>query len=189
MPIDQDWLLLQQGNQQAFERIYREHIEVLYAYGMKFANDTGLVEDCVQDLFIGLWEKRDNLGDTDNIRAYLFVSIRRRIIKELKKKKNISNIDESNTFTAELAIDSIMEVAELNLEQAEKLKLAFQQLNKNQQHIIYLKYYQGFNSDEIAEMLKINNQSVRNKLSRAMTKLKHCFHVWLTLLIIYNWSI
>lgn len=184
MPVHPDWLLLQQGDQQAFEKIYREHVSSLYSYGKKFSTDTNLVEDCIQDMFINIWDKRLSLGDTDNIKAYLFVSIRRRIIKSIKKNRKIIDFDESILFESELAIDKIIEQSEMNVEKSKKLKTAFDKLNKNQQHIIYLKYYQGFNSNEISEILDINNQSVRNKLSRAVAKLKQYFMTWMVLLTI-----
>ena len=178
MSINQDWSLFKQGDQQAFERIYKMHIVDLYAYGNKFSKDSNVVEDSIHDMFIDLWNKRNSIGNTDNIKAYLFVTLRRRIIKSLRKSNVISLFEEIDMFQSELAIDSIIEKSELNKEQVTKLQIAFESLTKKQQHILYLKYYQSFNSKEIAEMLKINYQSARNGLNRALTALRKNIMLW-----------
>ncbi len=182
MPVNQDWILFKQGNQTAFERIYREQVDFLYSYGMKIIRDSSLVEDAIQDMFIYLWDKRTNLGDTDNYRAYLTLSLKRRIIKTLKKDTKTLAYDESEIFHTTLAIDAIIEKSELKQEQALKLKNAFEELNAKQQHILYLKYYQNFTGLEIAEILNVKHQSVRNGISRALSKLKSHILVWLIII-------
>jgi len=172
MALNQDWLLFKQGDQGAFERIYQELVDDLYAYGKKFSKDNKLVEDCIQDMFLDLWDKRIRLGETNNVKAYLFVTLRRRIIKTLKRGSVVSLVDEVEVFQAELSIDLILEQIEMKKENGIKLKNAFDSLTKKQQHILYLKFYQSFNNHEIAEMLKINYQSARNALNRALTQLK-----------------
>jgi RNA polymerase sigma factor (sigma-70 family) len=179
MSSNLDWLLFKQGDQKAFERIYKIYIAELYSYGKKFSLDDNIVEDCIQDMFIDLWNKRKGLGNTDNIKAYLFVTIRRRIIRTLRKGKIISFMEEVDSFQVELAIDGVLEQAEMDIEQGLKLKKAFNSLTKNQQHILYLKYYQNFNSMEIAEMLKINYQSARNGLNRALIALRKNILQWI----------
>lgn len=184
MSTNQDWSLFRQGDQQAFERIYKMYIVDLYSYGNKFTKDKNTTEDCIHDMFINLWQKRESIGNTDNVKAYLFVTLRRRIIKSLRKGNVISLFEEVELFESELAIDSIIEKSELNNEQAKKLQSAFDSLTKKQQHILYLKYYQDFNSKEIAEMLKINYQSARNALNRALIALRKNIMLWFFTIII-----
>jgi len=182
MDQDHNWLLFKQGNKDAFERIYREYIDSLYDYGKKFSLDTNLVEDCIQDMFIELWNKRLGLANVDNIKAYLFVVLRRRIIKSLRKNNTIPINEHIDSFNVELAIDTILVQSELNIEQGRKLEKAFKSLSKNQQQILYLKYYQDFDNKEIAEILKINYQSARNALNRAMIKLRNNLLFWFIIL-------
>ena len=75
------WRNLKRGDKRALESIYREHASALLKYGRKFVADGQLVEDCLQDLFIDIWQKRQNLSDTDSIKKYLLVSLRRLIIR------------------------------------------------------------------------------------------------------------
>ena len=184
MSANPNWLLFKKGDQNAFEKIYREYIVDLYAYGKKISKDENIVKDCIQDMFLDLWNKREKLGDTDNIKAYIFTVLRRRIIKTLRKESNISLLNELELFQTELAIDIVLEKQELNKEQVNKLKNAFESLTKNQQHILYLKYYQNFNNKEISEILKINYQSTRNALNRALIALRKNISMLIIFLLI-----
>ena len=182
MSLNHYWSLFKQGDRNAFEKIYRKYIDELYAYGKKFSKDDNIVEDCIQDMFIDLWAKKERLGDTDNVKAYLFTALRRRILKTLKKDGIISLVNDLAFMQTELSIDIILEKTELDKENADKLQKAFDSLTKSQQHILYLKYYQNFNNKEIAEILKINYQSVRNALTRALVALRKNILIWIFLL-------
>jgi len=177
MAKDKNWTLFKTGDYSAFERMYREHISELYDYGKKFSSDSSIVEDCIQDMFIDFWEKREKLNDVENVKAYLFVSFKRRLLRELKKNNVVKPIEESDDFKTELSIEEILEKTEMDSQNIKKLQAAFQKLNKKQQHILYLKFHQGFNNKEIAEILQINYQSTRNALTRALSKLKTHFLV------------
>lgn len=177
MAKDKNWTLFKTGDYSAFERMYREHISELYDYGKKFSSDSSIVEDCIQDMFIDFWEKREKLNDVENVKAYLFVSFKRRLLRELKKNNVVKPIEESDDFKTELSIEEILEKTEMDSQNIKKLQTAFQKLNKKQQHILYLKFHQGFNNKEIAEILQINYQSTRNALTRALSKLKTHFLV------------
>ena len=186
MALDQNWNLFRAGNKDAFEHIYRMHINSLYGYGRHFSKEINVVEDCVQDMFIELWSRRSNLGDTDNVKGYLFLSLRRRIIKQVKVSKNISLEEDMSklNFDAELSIDHIMINEELTNEQSTLLKNAFETLSPNQREILYLKFHQDIDSKDIAVMLDINYQSVRNAISRALIKMRKQMSLLLLLLFL-----
>ena len=172
------WQNFRNGNRVAFQKIYFDNYRILYNYCRKYTNDTSLVEDIIQDLFITLLERKEYLSDTDNIRFYLFSSIRRRLFKALNAKEfkvtdlfdndnpafhldqsvepNYGNDDDENRFQ-NLLINSL------------------NSLGERQKEIVYLKYYTGLNSKEIANMLGVTNQTVRNTLCTALVKLRKDF--------------
>ncbi|MFP4095842.1 MAG: sigma factor, partial [Cyclobacteriaceae bacterium] len=78
-----DWNQLLKGDKVAFEKLYFRYINALYAYGVRLCRHETLVEDCLQDLFSDLWEKRRKLGPITSVKAYLFVSVKRRILRKL----------------------------------------------------------------------------------------------------------
>jgi RNA polymerase sigma factor (sigma-70 family) len=166
------WNDLRAGDKNALEAIYRSYFSDLYTYGKRFTQDENTVEDCIQELYIELWNRRDKLSETDAIRPYLYISLKRKIFYKVKniRKTTETPLEESH-FEIELAIDQILINKESSLEKSENLKKAFEQLSSRQKEILYLKYYSGMDYDEISEVMDLNYQSARNLVSRAITKL------------------
>lgn len=179
------WQAFKSGDRDAFAKIYNLFIEDLLSYGYRVTNDRQLIRDSIQDLFLHLWHTRENLTDTDSIRFYLYVSLRNRILRNIDKH-NHTSIDTQDLFEniiGVLSVEDELITSEQYSEQIIQLKRAIQQLPKRQQEIIQLRYYHDFSFEEIAEMMQINNQSVRNLLHRAITELRQYFTPLLWLLV------
>ena len=169
------WNKLRNGDQKALEEIYRTYFSVLFDYGKKLSRDENTVEDCIQELFVELWNKRDRLSETNAIKPYLFVSLKRKIFHTIKKLRKTTDTElEERYFDAELAIDEILIEKETTSEQKNNLKSAFSELSDRQKEILYLKYYSEMDYEEITRIMEMNYQSARNLVSRAIQKLaKH----------------
>lgn len=114
------------------------------------------------------------LGPTDSIRRYLATSLRRKIVSVIKKESKSQSVDSFDTipFDVELAIDEVIIAQELNDEQAALLKRAFDKLTAKQKEILYLRFYQGLDYEQIANVLDMKYQSLRNAVSRAIKHLR-----------------
>lgn len=166
------WNKLRSGDQSALEMIYRSYFKNLYNYGKKFSIDESTVEDCIQEMFVELWERREKLSETDAIKPYLYVSLKRKIFHSVKKIRKTTDTElEEVHFDAELAIDQIIINNEITKEKSEKLSHAFGQLSDRQKEILYLKYYSELDYKEISAIMDLNYQSARNLVSRALLKL------------------
>ncbi len=176
------WNNLKNGDSKALEQIYRTYFSELYSYGKRFSKDENNVEDCIQELFVELWNRREKLSETNAIKPYLLISLKRKIFHSVKKIRKSTDTElEESYFEAELSIDQILINSETDTEQKNKLKHAFSQLSDRQKEILYLKYYSEMDYDEISQIMDLNYQSARNLVSRAITKLSK--HISLTLLI------
>ena len=166
------WNNLRNGDQKALEEIYRRYFSVLYDYGRKLSRDENTVEDCIQELFVEIWNRREKLSETDAIKPYLLVSLKRKIFQTVKKLRKSTDTElEEKHFDAELSIDEILIAKETTTEQKDNLKSAFNELSDRQKEILYLKYYAEMDYDEITEIMQMNYQSARNLVSRALQKL------------------
>src|SRR3712207_1381315 len=87
------WQAFKKGDEEAFDYIFEKHVHILYNYGRKFTPVSEIIEDCVQDLFVEVWEKKKLISDTDSIKFYLFKSLRLRIIRRLVKESKIAKED------------------------------------------------------------------------------------------------
>ena len=179
------WNKLRNGDQGALEKIYRSYYSDLYIYGKRLTRDETTVEDCIQELFVELWNRRENLSETNSIKPYLLVSLKRKIFHTIKKIRKTTDTElEEKYFDAELSIDEILIAKETTSEQKNSLKAAFNELSDRQKEILFLKYYSEMDYNEISQIMELNYQSARNLVSRALQKLSK--HMMIFFIILLN---
>lgn len=166
------WDNFRQGDNNAFSLLFESYLDTLYRYGMKFIHDEDFVKDCVQDLFIKLYNNRSSLSSTTNPKFYLLYSLKNMIIDALAKNKRIIYTSPENLpFIASLYYDT-----EENNSYEEEIKEKFEKvlgmLNARQKEAIYLKFQMGLSYEEISQLLQINYQSARNLIHRSITKIR-----------------
>jgi len=168
------WNELRDGNKYALEKIYRQTFKPLFRYGIKICRNEMLVEDCLQSLYIELWKNRIGLGKTDSIIRYLMVSLRRKVIREIKTihAKEVDREIVETDFEADLSFEAQLIHKEMDKEKSEALNKAFQSLSPRQKEVIYLRYYSGLSYDDIGNVMELNYQSARNLVARAIKKLQ-----------------
>jgi len=170
----QIWDDLRAGDKSALKLIYDREFQYLYNYGRKVFEKSELVEDCIHDLFVEIWRRHASLGPTDSIRRYLSASLRRKVISVLKKesKSQLTDSFDQIPFDVELSIDELIIAQEMTEEQSQRLKRAFEKLTPKQKEILYLRFYQGLDYEQIANVLGMKYQSLRNAVSRAIKNLR-----------------
>lgn len=169
------WQEMMSGDQEAFDQIYTDHVDHLIRYGQSFTQDAGIIDDSVQELFCRIWQKRERLRQTDNIRYYLIAAFRKELLKGIKKAKRNSLIgkffpESSIGFSASLEATLIQE--ESRTEQLINLGQGFEKLSSRQKEIVYLKYYNEMSFDEIGEIMELDKKAVYNAMSKAMMVLR-----------------
>lgn len=172
------WQSFRKGDKAAFQKIYFAHYRFLYNYCRKYTTDTTLVEDLLQDMFVNILIRKERLSNTDNIRFYLFRCVRRSLFKILNSKeyKVTDLFDFSNpTFHFEEGIEPIYGDDEEQNRFRKLLATSVNKLSERQKEILYLKYYSGLNNKEIAEVLGVSYQTVRNTLCNALGKIRKNF--------------
>jgi RNA polymerase sigma factor (sigma-70 family) len=169
------WQEFKLGDELAFSTLYQRNVRILYSYGKKLLPSDGNVEDLVQDLFIELWQSKSRLADVDSPKFYLFRALRHKIHKSMHSHFNSS---QSWEFTDEtdlpIALPTEFDIieAESSLQQKNELESWLKTLPARQKEVLTLRYYQNFSYTEIAEILCIHEQSVRNLAQRAVLKLR-----------------
>ncbi|MBL7813801.1 MAG: sigma-70 family RNA polymerase sigma factor [Saprospiraceae bacterium] len=170
------WLAFKQGDKQAFSALYQNYIADLLTYGYRLTNDKSLIKDSIQDLFLHLWQHRHNLSATDSVRFYLYRSLRNRIIRNIGTQSLTQTVEPDDlnymALPNQLPFDEEWMNEETRQEQIHKLRNAIETLPKRQQEAIELRYLHDFSLEQIAELMDISNQSVRNTLHRALTALR-----------------
>lgn len=167
------WKSFMKGKKWALSKIYSDNYNDLYHYGIKIISNNDEINDLIQDLFYKLWKNRQNLKQPDNVKAYLLRGLRTVIldyIKVYKKKYPITELTEEITFL--LGVDHPGEKDEAMDETTRKLYNELEKLPSRQKEAIYLHYIKECHYKEVAEIMNINLQSVRNLVHEGLTKLK-----------------
>jgi RNA polymerase sigma factor (sigma-70 family) len=166
---------LQQNDEQALAAIMRKYYTALYNYGARFTNDDALVKDCIQEVFISLWQRRENAAGILSPRYYLLRAVKNKVLKSLHKHTiNAGSIESESAydFLQEYSIEKLIIDKQMSEEQATILRKTMAQLSKRQHELIYLKFYQHLDHAQIAGLMNLNRQSVYNLLHETIQKLR-----------------
>jgi RNA polymerase sigma factor (sigma-70 family) len=138
---DQDlWSAFKRGDRTAFSHIYQRHFRKLISYGIKVSGDKDVVKDCIQDLFVELWETKENLANVSSIRFYLLKSLRYKIIRHLEGRSE-DTLDTVDSKIQEDNFELHMLQEESNVLNYKKLDVAINLLPKRQREAVQLRYF------------------------------------------------
>mgnify|MGYP000294337386 FL=1 len=163
----------QAGNMAAFSQLYNLHINVLFNYGLKLTIDKELLKDCIHDIFVKLYTKKDELGTIDNLRSYLFISLKNKLCDELRRRMYMSD-----TAVEEVSISTPTDVEDDYMEEEQRknefslVRRLLDQLSPRQREALTLYYIEEKKYEYICEIMNMNYQSVRNLMHRGLTKLR-----------------
>ncbi len=182
-----DALLIQQmkdGNKAAFEKLFHAHYEVLCRFGYKWVQDADQVEEIVQEVFVGIWEKRTSLNITGSFRSYLFSAVRNACFNHIKHLK----VRAEHQSYVQATANPNLETADRQLEASELAKAinkAVNELPERCREVFRLSREEGKKYAEIAEELDISVKTVENQMGKALKTLRVELKDYLTLLILW----
>lgn len=161
-----------EGDESAFRLLFNEHWQNMYGVAYMLTKSAPMAEDMVQEIFMKLWIKREQLPKVENFRNYLFILARNHIFNELKKKST------DILFTNHLFeyFHDIKETPEKKLLQKEAQQIIgeiIEHLPQQQKLIYSLSRDEGLSRNEIADRLGIAPNTVRNHLARALEMIRH----------------
>lgn len=160
------WTNFRQGDLASYAVIYRKYFFILFAYGKKICQDEEVVKDCVQDLFIKIWNNRETLSETSSIKYYLFSSLKNKLLDYLRSNQHkyeaaLSAVDEKTID--QLAVPEVHDDF-----RKEKILTAINTLSAYQQNLLRLKFSEERSNKEIADELGITIQSVYNSVFKTL---------------------
>lgn len=169
--------------------IYTLYVNDLFTYGCYLGFEREIVKDAVHDIFIKVTTDNDKLDSVSNIKLYLFRSLKNRLLDIHKSQKvhiELENIDP----TREIPFNIQVNVEDLMIEKEEKIQIKTEieqmlsSLTARQREIIYLRYVQEYDYDQIAELLHISVHGCRKLVSKAKLSLREKFGSLTILLVL-----
>jgi RNA polymerase sigma-70 factor (family 1) len=163
--------LLKRGDELALAEIYKRYQGVLYSHAFRRLPDREEVRDIIHELFTNLWSKRDNLILTTSLSAYLYASVRNRVINQFRNKKV------RNTFAESLAgfIEKGEYVVDEQIRERELIALIEKEvaaLPKQMRIVFEMSRTLDLTHRQIAEELNVSPNTVRNQIHSAIKILR-----------------
>ena len=145
-----------------FEAFFRENFQAATLVAFRYIEDRSLVEDIVQESFIVLWEKQPEIfTNTEDLKKYLFVTVRNRTISYLRSIK-------IKQVAIETSLQEINLADQENLYDAEELAIriskAIKKLPNKCREIFMLAYTDNLSYNDIAKCLSISKNTVKTQM-------------------------
>ena len=165
MHIDSLWKRFLKGDDRAYTELYNLYIDDLFAYGMHFTTNRESVKD------------RSKQRKVNNIKSYLFVSLKNELFDLFKKSVEYYQIETIEpVFQTEYSVEDQFLKNETASNNVARVKKLLQVLSPKQNEVIYYRYVEEMSYDEIGELMHMNNQSVRNLVHRSILKIRELMH-------------
>lgn len=149
-------------NARTYNQIVDQWSDGLFRFACSLCKDEDRSKDAVQDAFIKLWERRDQV-DPNKVKSYLFTTVHHKIIDGFRHDNRHQDIEETPmNRTVEQGHHDLQEV----------LHEALNTLPEIQRSVILLRDYEGYNYDEIADITGLNLSQVKVYIFRGRKKLK-----------------
>ncbi len=155
------------GNRQAQTELYRRYYKAMYNVSLRILNHSAEAEDVMQEAFIAAFKQLNQFRGEVSFGGWLKRIVVNRSIDALRKRKELIKDQIQMPEEAEEKIDvSYSEI------RAEEIKKTISKLPDNYRIVLTLFLLEGFDHEEIAEVLKISNGASRTIYHRAKAKLK-----------------
>lgn len=166
----------------AFEELFRSYFTPLCSFAQKYVNDIDEAKDIVHNVFINLWNKRDEVDMKTSLKSYLFQGVYNRSLNFIRDHKKLVQFD---TPQNEAELNKYVESKD-HLESSEaesRINRALDDLPEKCREIFLMNRFDGLKYREIAEKLNISIKTVETQMSRALKTLRERLSDMITLLI------
>ncbi len=159
-----------EGDQKAQFQVYKLYYKAMYNTSLRIVNDSMEAEDVMQEAFLSAFEKINTYSGTVSFGAWLKRIVVNRSLDVLGRRKAIFEELDGHDGIRDNSIEDA-EYREETETRVEEVKAAIERLPEGYRVILSLYLIEGYDHDEIAEMLNISSSTSRSQLSRAKQKL------------------
>jgi RNA polymerase sigma-70 factor (ECF subfamily) len=159
-----------EGDQKAQFQVYKLYYKAMYNTSLRIVNDSMEAEDVMQEAFLSAFEKINTYSGTVSFGAWLKRIVVNRSLDVLGRRKAIFEELDGHDGIRDNSIEDAEDREETET-RVEEVKAAIERLPEGYRVILSLYLIEGYDHDEIAEMLNISSSTSRSQLSRAKQKL------------------
>jgi len=156
----------------SFEQVFRSHFKNLHAYACTILRDPAAAEEVVQNVFVKMWEKKEDLAIRENVSVYLYRAVHNGSLNHLKHLK-VRSAYQSYTMRRHTPNDSERASEKITLGELEQnLQKALHELPEQCRTIFQLSRFEELKYREIADRLGLSIKTVENQMGKALRLLR-----------------
>lgn len=167
---------LKNGNEKAFRQLFDLYYQSIYGYSISLLKSKEAAEENVQDVFMKVWQNRENLDPDLSFKAFIFTIARNQAFNTLNKAANDLALKEAVFYESQKS----HEYGDYSIREADCKKLrkqAIKQLPPKRKQIFKMSRKKGMSYEEISKELGISINTVRNQMSKALESMRVFFQV------------
>lgn len=154
------------NNAETFEKTYTQYWKKLNAFSYTMTQDKDLAQNIVQDVFIDLWERREELS-INAVEPYLFRAVKNQVFKHYQNNRFDKTVLEDKF--EDYIIDNFTSI---DPEVMDLLYSLLEKLPEKRKEVLLMYKFQDMSIDQIAEELGLSKQTVKNQISSGLKQLR-----------------
>ena len=168
-PYDDRELLIRisQGDESAFVVFFDLYKTRFFAVAYKMTRSREVAEELVQEIFLGIWQKKELLPEIENPSSYFFTTLYRKVFTYYRKLARERKLIEAASLDVS-EFENTTDLTILSRDQVRMINEAIAQLPPQQQLVFRLTKQDGLSRQEVADQLKISPNTVKNHLANAI---------------------
>jgi RNA polymerase sigma factor (sigma-70 family) len=173
--LDQDIALAQSGNMAAYERLIQKSQNVVTTIALAIVKDVDESEEIAQQVFISIWQNLEKLQNPSSFLPWVRQTTRYTAFNYMRdnKKKHRVPSNEADLLLAQIADDAVeLDQGLMKQDQSALLYRFIDELAEDEREIVLLYYREEQSSKQVAALLDVTEDNVRQKLSRVRKRLK-----------------
>ncbi len=155
-----------------FKQRFLPYSKKLYRLAFRIMGNEQDAEDMVQDTFLKLWKKRDELPELENVEAYCTTLLKNTCFDAIRARRpDVDNPPEELNIAEERLTSDIVE----QRDEVNTVKHLIGMLPESQRQIIQMKDIEDYSFEEIEQRTGLTMVNIRVTLSRARKKIREQF--------------
>ncbi len=170
-------------NKASFEELFKTYFKPLTAFAFKFINDIDDAKSIVHDVFMKLWEKRDDIDLSKSVKSYLYTSVNNKSLNYIRdhKKFNREEFVLENQSSKTPNIEEELTSSEVQ----KKIDRCLNSLNPKVKRIFEMSRYEDKKYKEIAEEMNLSIKTVEAHMTTALKALRENLKEYLTVILLF----
>ncbi len=156
------------GEAAAYKTLYDRYAKAMFNTALRIVNRTDEAEDILQEAFTDAFQQLSSFEGRSTFGAWLRQIVVYKSLAHLKKQK--LHLNGLETDAENIADDQLIDEDEIWYT-ADSIKQAMQKLPDGYRTVLTLHLIEGFEQEEVAEMMKVAHSTVRTQYMRAKQKL------------------